>query len=117
MARQAWILLYVFQRFRWRIVSDFNQSQEDQREFAIKHYTAEDAGNLLLTCPIVQPTINTVMKMKINPRDRVLEIVEEGMLDKDILINAMLNYMSWDDVIGMMWDNFEIDLEDCRRNW
>jgi hypothetical protein len=57
------------------------------------------------------------MKMKINPRDRVLELVDEGILDKDILINAMLSYMSWDDVKGMMWDNFEIDLEDCRSNW
>ncbi len=69
-----------------------------------------------LICPTIQSRINTVMKMKTNPRDRVLEIVEEGMLDKDILINAMLSYMSWDDVKGMMWNNFEIDLEDCRRS-
>ena len=101
MARQAWILLYVFQRFGWRSISNFDQSQEDQS----------------LTCPTTQPRIITIMKMKINPRDRVLELVDEGILDKDILINAMLSYMSWDDVKGMMWNNFEIDLEDCRRNW
>ena len=51
-------------------------------------------------------------KTPTDPRSRVIELVEEGMLDKDQLIIAMLKYMSWDDVTDMMWVNYNIDLED-----
>lgn len=34
--------------------------------------------------------------------DRLLEMVEEGLLDKDTVIPACVKYMSEDDVAGMM---------------
>lgn len=41
--------------------------------------------------------------------NRILEMVEEGLLDKDTLIMACLKYMSEDDVADMARMN-EIDL-------
>jgi len=43
--------------------------------------------------------------------DKVLEAVEEGMLDKDTVIMACLKYMSEDDVADMCHAN-EFGLED-----
>jgi|TARA_B100000780_G_C21001133_1_gene400577 hypothetical protein len=43
--------------------------------------------------------------------DKVLEAVEEGMLDKDMVIMACLKYMSEDDVADMCHAN-EFGLED-----
>ena len=43
--------------------------------------------------------------------DKVLEAVEEGMIDKDMVIMACLKYMSEDDVADMCHAN-EFGLED-----
>ena len=42
-------------------------------------------------------------------RDLILEKVEEGLIDKDYLILAMLNYMSQDEVADMAQANELID--------
>lgn len=44
-----------------------------------------------------------------NIRDEVIAAVDEGMIDKDYLITAMLKYMSSDDVKDMLRAN-DIDL-------
>ena len=46
--------------------------------------------------------------------NRILEMVEEGVLDRDTVIMACLNYMSEDDVADMAHANgfFEGDDED-----
>lgn len=42
---------------------------------------------------------------------KLLEMVEEGLLDKDLVIMACIKYMSEDDVRDMMHDN-EFDYDD-----
>jgi hypothetical protein len=44
--------------------------------------------------------------------NKLLEMVEEGLLDKDMVIMACVNYMSEDDVKGMMEANEMIEEED-----
>jgi len=49
--------------------------------------------------------------------DKLLDMIEEGMIDKDVVILACLKYMSEDDVTDMMHANdieasFEEDDED-----
>jgi len=49
--------------------------------------------------------------------DKLLDMIEEGMIDKDVVILACLKYMSEDDVTDMMHVNdieasFEEDDED-----
>lgn len=44
-----------------------------------------------------------------DPRTKVLEMVEEGLIDKDLLILMCLKFMSWDDVYEMCEKN-DIDL-------
>jgi hypothetical protein len=39
--------------------------------------------------------------------DRIFELVEEGVLDKDQVISGCLNYMSEDDVNDMFRSEFE----------
>lgn len=52
------------------------------------------------------------MKIRENT-DRLLEMIEEGLVDKDYVIMACLKYMSEDDVTGMMEANeIEIEYED-----
>jgi len=46
--------------------------------------------------------------MRNSPREatnRVLELVEEGIIDKDYLIRALLSYLSDDQVADMAWLN------------
>jgi ferritin len=46
--------------------------------------------------------------MRNSPREatnRVLELVEEGIIDKDYLISALLSYLSDDQVADMAWLN------------
>lgn len=55
--------------------------------------------------------------MKRNPREmtnRLLEMVEEGLLDRDTVIMACVKFMSEDDVLNMMAANefIESDEED-----
>lgn len=44
--------------------------------------------------------------------NKLLEMVEEGLLDKDMVIMACMKYMSEDDVKGMMEANEMIEEED-----
>ncbi len=44
--------------------------------------------------------------------NKLLEMVEEGLLDKDMVIMACVKYMSEDDVKGMMEANEMIEEED-----
>ena len=44
--------------------------------------------------------------------NKLLEMVEEGLLDKDMVIMACVKYMSEDDVRGMMEANEMIDEEE-----
>ena len=44
--------------------------------------------------------------------NKLLEMVEEGLLDKDMVIMACMKYMSEDDVRGMMEANEMIDEEE-----
>ena len=44
--------------------------------------------------------------------NKLLEMVEEGLLDKDMVIMACVNYMSEDDVRGMMEANEMVEEED-----
>ena len=37
-----------------------------------------------------------------DPRDFALGLVEEGMVSPQLLLEACLSYMSWDDVRGML---------------
>lgn len=48
--------------------------------------------------------------MKKDPSAKVLEALDNGLVDKDYLINAMLNYLSWDEVEDMCHKN-EIPLD------
>ena len=55
--------------------------------------------------------------MQQDPRDKVLEMVEEGALTASHMLLCCLKYMSWDDVSGMAHAN-EIclgcgDFHDC----
>lgn len=43
--------------------------------------------------------------------NKILEMLEEGLLDKDYLISACLQYMSEDDVADMARSN-DIEIED-----
>ncbi len=43
--------------------------------------------------------------------NKVLQRVEDGMLDRDLVIMACLKWMSEDDVAKMAWAN-EFDLEE-----
>ena len=45
--------------------------------------------------------------------ERILEMVEEGLLDKDMVIMACLKYMSEDDVVDMAHLNEFILSEDA----
>lgn len=40
-----------------------------------------------------------------NIRDEVIDALDEGLIDKEYLITAMLNYMSTDDVADMLRSN------------
>jgi len=54
--------------------------------------------------------------MKRNPRDmtnRLLEMIEEGLLDKDTVIMACVKFMSEDDVADMIHANEFIESEDA----
>jgi hypothetical protein len=44
--------------------------------------------------------------------NKLLEMVEDGLLDKDMVIMACMKYMSEDDVKGMMEANEMIEEED-----
>jgi predicted transcriptional regulator len=44
--------------------------------------------------------------------NQLLEMIENGLLDKDIVINACVNYMSEDDVRDMMESNEFIEEEE-----
>lgn len=44
--------------------------------------------------------------------NKLLEMVEEGLLDKDMVIMACVKYMSEDDVRGMMEANEFLEHED-----
>ena len=44
--------------------------------------------------------------------NKLLEMLDEGILDKDVVITACLNYMSEYDVRGMMEANEFIEEED-----
>ncbi len=44
--------------------------------------------------------------------NKLLEMLDEGILDKDVVITACLNYMSEYDVRGMMEANAFIEEED-----
>lgn len=44
--------------------------------------------------------------------NRLLEMIEEGLLDKDTVIAACVNYMSEDDVAGMAHANEFFDDEE-----
>lgn len=44
--------------------------------------------------------------------NKLLEMVEEGLLDKDMVIMACVKYMSEDDVRGMMEANEMVEEED-----
>lgn len=44
--------------------------------------------------------------------NKLLEMVEEGLLDKDMVIMACVNYMSEDDVRRMMEANEMVEEED-----
>ena len=44
--------------------------------------------------------------------NKLLEMVEEGLLDKDMVIMACMKYMSEDDVKGMMEANEMIEDEE-----
>ena len=57
--------------------------------------------------------------MSVNVRkatDKILEMVEEGILDKDTVIMSCLKYMSEDDVADMAHCN-EFFLEDEEEKW
>jgi hypothetical protein len=45
------------------------------------------------------------------PRSKTINLLDNGIIDKDTLINALLSYMSWDDVKDCIWTNYEIDLD------
>ena len=49
--------------------------------------------------------------------NKLLEMVEEGLLDKDIVIMACVKYMSEDDVKGMMEANEFIMEEEEEEEW
>jgi len=50
--------------------------------------------------------------------DKILEMVEEGILDKDTVIMSCLKYMSEDDVADMAHSNeFFINEEDDEDDW
>jgi hypothetical protein len=44
--------------------------------------------------------------------NKLLEMVEEGLLDKDMVIMACMKYMSEDDVRGMMEANLFLEHEE-----
>ena len=53
--------------------------------------------------------------MRIDPRqytNKLLEMVDEGLLDRDIVISAMATYLSDNDVRDMMEANEMIEAED-----
>lgn len=47
-----------------------------------------------------------------NSRDKALELVEEGIIDCQTMLEACLNYMSVDDVSDMLYTNDFIVDED-----
>ena len=50
--------------------------------------------------------------------NKLLEMVEEGLLDKDMVIMACVKYMSEDDVKGMMEANeFIMEEEEEEEEW
>jgi hypothetical protein len=49
--------------------------------------------------------------------NKLLEMVEEGLLDKDMVIMACVKYMSEDDVKGMMEANEFIMEEEEEEEW
>lgn len=49
--------------------------------------------------------------------NKLLEMVEEGLLDKDMVIMACMKWMSEDDVKGMMEANEMIEEEEDEEEW
>ena len=56
------------------------------------------------------------MNRQIDPRDIALSLVEDGMIDAITMLQACLNYMSWDDVRDMLESNEMLDDEDVEHD-